>query len=516
MPSQKILFRPPGIGHRLRMGQVQTEALEREVKFGAPLGVGLPDLRDLVSRTERLPRQQLQTAYFDTPDGHLWDQGITLRHRTTPDDGAGKWTLKLPAAAEGSTLNRTEVSWTGPRTEIPGGARTIVQGLVRRQALHQLVELGSSRQRLLLHDKAGHTLAEIDDDTVTVKGGPRDGLCFRQVELELHDAHAKVVRKVTARLKGVGLSPETTTKLGRAMGFPVSPVTGRGPGPTSSLGDVVRTVLTDGLTRLLGHDWRLRAAVDDTAAEDIHQARVATRRLRSDLRTFDVILDPVWVRHVRSDLEWLGSALGDARDTDVLAGLLEGAPDELGSQLAGQRAQAARRVSAVLADDRYLLLLDHLHAAASSPPFVLGEGDIHPEDRASKLLPVLVGARWRALRRQVRKSGHDPSDERLHRIRIKSKQLRYAAEAATAVMGEAARRTAEDAEDLQTLLGQHHDAVTAESWLRARAEDGMSPAGAFEAGRMAAEQERIQRKLRHRWRRTWAPLAQPKRRRWMS
>ena len=174
------------------------------------------------------------------------------------------------------------------------------------------------------------------------------------------------------------------------------------------------------------------------------------------------------------------------------------------------------RISAVLANDRYLLLLDHLHAASNSPPFVLGEGDINPEDMASEVLPSLVGARWHALRRQIRKSGHDPSDERLHRIRIKSKQLRYAAEAATPVIGKAARRTARAAEDLQTLLGEHHDAVTAESWLRERAEAGVSPAGAFEAGRMAAGQQRLQGKLRHRWRRTWAPLAQPKRRRWMS
>jgi CHAD domain-containing protein len=498
------------------MGQIQTEALEREVKFGAPLGVGLPDLRDLVSRTERLPGQQLQTAYFDTPDGRLWDQGITLRHRTTRGDGASKWTLKLPAAAEGSTLNRTEVTWAGPRDEIPRDARTIVQGLVRRQRLQLLVELESSRQRLLLHDAAGHTLDEIDDDTVTVKGGPRDGLRFRQVELELHDAAAKVVRKLTARLKGVGLSPETTPKFGRAMGFPASPATGRPLGPNSSLGDVVRVVVTQGLTRLLEHDWRLRAAVNGTAVEDIHQARVATRRLRSDLRTFDVVLDPVWVSHVRSDLKWLGSALGDVRDADVLAGQLEGAPDEIGLQLAGQRAEADKRMSALLAKDRYLLLLDHLHAASNSPPFVLGEGDINPEDMASEVLPSLVGARWHALRRQIRKSGHDPSDECLHRIRIKSKQLRYAAEAATPVMGKSARRTAKAAEDLQTLLGQHHDAVTAESWLRARAEKDVSPASAFEAGRMTAEQQRLQRKIRHRWRRTWAPLAQPKCRRWMS
>jgi CHAD domain-containing protein len=498
------------------MGETQTEELEREVKFGAPLGVGLPDLSGLVKRTERLSGQQLRTAYFDTPDGRLWNQGITLRHRTTEGDTASKWTLKLPAAAEGSTLNRTEVSWEGSRDEIPLGASAIILGLARRQPLQQLVELQSTRQRLLLHDAADHNLAEIDDDTVTVKGGPRDGLRFRQVELELHDADARVVRNVTRQLEEVGLLPETTQKLERAMGVLGSQATQPQLGPNSSLGDVVRAVLTQGLTRLLAHDWRLRAAVDGAAPEDIHQARVATRRLRSDLHTFDVVLDPVWVRHVRLDLKWLGSALGEVRDADVLTSHLAGAPDEIRLQLGGQRAEAAERVSAVLADDRYLLLLDRLHAATNNPPFVLGEDDIRQEDRARKVLPSLVGARWHALRRQVRESGHDPSNERLHRIRIKSKQLRYAAEVVTPVMGKAARRTAKAAEDLQSLLGEHHDAVTAESWLRARVADGVSPAVAFEAGRMAAEQQRLQRKIRQRWRRTWAPLARPKGSRWMS
>ena len=154
------------------MGQSQTETLEREVKFGAPLGIGLPDLRDLVHRTERLPRQQLRTAYFDTSDGRLWNQDITLRHRTTEGDSAGKWTLKLPAAAGGPTLNRTEVSWEGPRDEIPRDASAIVRGLVRQRPLQQLVELASTRQRLLLHNAADRTLAEIDDDTVAVKRRP--------------------------------------------------------------------------------------------------------------------------------------------------------------------------------------------------------------------------------------------------------------------------------------------------------------------------------------------------------
>lgn len=498
------------------MGQIQTRVLEREVKFGAPLNVGLPDLRDLADRTERLPGQQLRTAYFDTSDGRLWDRGITLRHRITHDESAGKWTLKLPTPTEGPALNRTEVSWVGSREEIPGDANEILLGIVRRQPLVQLVELETSRQRLVLRDGADHIIAELDDDTVSVKGGPRDGLRFRQVELELEDADPKIVRKVTARLERTGLLAEAATKFGTAMGLPVFPTTQIALGSDSSLGDVVTAVVTQGLARLLDHDWRLRSALNRTAPEDIHQARVASRRLRSDLSTFAVVLDPVWVRHVRNDLKWLGSALGDVRDVDVLGRQLEGAPGELQFELARERTGADERISTVLSSDRYLHLLDRLHAAANHPPFLVGEDGIRAEDKARKVLPVVVGARWDALRRQVRKSGHHPSDRRLHRIRIKSKQLRYAAEAAAPVIGKPARRTAKGAEKLQTLLGEHHDAVTAEAWLRGQAQHGISSASAFEAGRLAAEQQRRQRKLRHRWRRTWTPLVPPKHRRWWS
>ena len=340
------------------------------------------------------------------------------------------------------------------------------------------------------------------------------GLRFRQVELELEDADAKIVGKVTARLERAGLLAETAPKFGTAMGLPVPPATQAGLGNDSALGDVVAAVVTQGLARLLDHDWRLRSAVHRTAPEDIHQARVASRRLRSDVRTFDVVLDPIWVKHVRNDLKWLGSALGRARDVDVLDDQLEGAPEELHLQLTRERDGADEQISTVLSSDRYLLLLDRLHAAADHPPFVIGEDGIRGEDKAREVLPVVVGARWRALRRQVRKAGAHPSDQCLHRIRIKSKQLRYAAEAAVPVIGKPARRTATAAEKLQTVLGEHHDAVTAESWLRGGGTARHLLRQRLRGRSHGGEQHRRQRKLRHRWRRTWKPLVPPKRTRW--
>src|SRR5207237_8156663 len=59
-------------------------------------------------------------------------------------------------------------------------------------------------------------------------------------------------------------------------------------GPSPSAGDVIRTALSASVARLIAHDRGVRLGDDP---EDVHQARVATRRLRSDLRTFHSLLD---------------------------------------------------------------------------------------------------------------------------------------------------------------------------------------------------------------------------------
>ena len=46
----------------------------------------------------------------------------------------------------------------------------------------------------------------------------------------------------------------------------------------------------------------------------MHQARVATRRLRSDLKTFRQVVDPEWDTSLREELQWLGGLLGTVRD----------------------------------------------------------------------------------------------------------------------------------------------------------------------------------------------------------
>ncbi len=86
-------------------------------------------------------------------------------------------------------------------------------------------------------------------------------------------------------------------------------------GKKPSAADLVRQAISAAVDRIMRHDPGVRIGDDP---EDVHQARVGTRRLRSDLRTFSSLLDEEWLASLRDELRWLAGALGEVRDDDVL------------------------------------------------------------------------------------------------------------------------------------------------------------------------------------------------------
>ncbi|MGA3146341.1 MAG: CYTH and CHAD domain-containing protein [Acidimicrobiales bacterium] len=499
--------------------------LEREVKLGVDLDFVLPDLTEDVGTPGPPMERAMRTAYFDTAEFRLWRRGMTLRHRAGEEPGAGTWTAKVPAPSEGPTLDRTELSWAGPREALPEEAIGLFLGITRSSPLHQIVELVTTRRRFLLAGSAGVPGGELDDDTVTVSGGNRDGVCFRQIEVEFGPGGDVLGGRVVNRLLAAGARPGGEQKLAKAVDLPARSRQGARIHKGSRMADVAAASIAAALDRLLDNDYLLRLDPSNPSVEGIHQARVATRRLRSELKLIGSVLDPVWVAQVRAELRWLGRRLGTVRDADVLAVVLSGAGDgspfdaggrrELRSAADAERRGHCRDLSDALSSDRYLELLDRLDAAAELPPFAGGRRGKRASSPAGRVLPKLVRYRWRSLRRAVRRGGRHPSDAELHGMRIRAKELRYAAETAAPVVGKAARRTATAAEEAQNVLGRHHDAVSAEAWLRNQAAKG-TPAGSYSAGRLAAEQARSQRRLRRRWRPVWRRLDQKNLRRWFS
>jgi CHAD domain-containing protein len=486
---------------------------EREVKLDVDLAFTVPDLRGLVGRTVRLPDQVLRATYFDTPEMRLWRRGITLRHRTGEGGESGVWTMKVPGPSHGAVLDRTELSWSLPKDAIPDEANLILTGIVRRSRLGEVAVIETARRRLKLVSDDDRDLGELDDDTVTVHGGQHDGRRFRQIEFELDAAPRSVVDAVIGRLSQAGArSGDQRPKLSQALGANGSDADGpdeQGIGPRSSMGELVSHTISMALDQVLDHEYRLRIDPQSPSSVPIHKTRVATRELRSDLKTLSDVLDPVWTRNVRSDLQWLGSALGQVRDADVLGGYLEECRSEgtvdppglalLASALDMERRSGLAELKDVLASERYLSLLDNLDAAWRAPPF-RSSGDA--SRRAASVLPRLLSRPWKRLRRRVHRSGHHPGNGELHEIRKSAKQLRYASEMATPVLGKAAKSTAGDAEQLQTVLGTHQDAVVADQWFRRQAH--RDPAGvAFSAGQLSCAQDGRRHEAAGQWRAVW-------------
>jgi inorganic triphosphatase YgiF len=276
-----------------------TAYTEREVKFGADLGFELPDLRQIVGSTKRLPDQSLRTAYFDSADLRLFGRGITLRHRAGEEEQAGKWTLKLPEEAEGTAVERTELSWRGTPDVPPPEALRILAGILRHATLQRIVVLASTRKRLVLRNDQGGEVGELDDDVVTVAKGTHKGLTFRQIELEFGDGHSPteptgyVVDAVVKKIRKAGARVERVQKFAKSIGLD-DPAPKHQParlGRRATVGDVIANSIANGYERLLDHDYRLRLQPVDPPPHAVHQARVATRRLRSDLKTFRAFLD---------------------------------------------------------------------------------------------------------------------------------------------------------------------------------------------------------------------------------
>lgn len=525
---------PPGYRGPMRVDANQTE---RDVKFAVDRDFDPPDLRFLIGRTVRLPEEQLSTTYFDTPDMRLWNRGITLRHRSREGCEEGTWTLKLPDQGSGPVVTRSELTWPGGRQEVPMATGAILRGVVRRAGLGEVTELATNRRRLALQTGDDEEAwGEIDDDLVTIVGGPNDGLRFRQIEVELRPGRPGVADSVLDRLRSRGARITKQPKLSLALGHPPSEADQRRQTKSKrrreTFADTVQLAIATGLDRLLDHDFRVRLDLTAPDPAGVHQMRVAARRLRSNLKTFGPALDPVWLGHVTEDLRWIGAALGRVRDVDVLAERFQasgcgahgpsGGHLELMGSLDRQRSDASRQLAAALCDDRYLDLLDRLQSAAHGAPLLRGAaartggGAVDPDGASRDALPSLVKERWRSLERGVRKAGADPSDRRLHRMRIKAKRLRYASEAATPVIGKPAARTAAAAEDVQTVLGELHDAVCAQEWLRRELErPDLTPAAAFAAGNLSHEQHLAQLRLRRRWRSAYKRLRRKQNRAWL-
>jgi CHAD domain-containing protein len=493
---------------------------ERELKLPAEPDFRMPSIYGLGGATVRnAPPERNDTTYYDTDDLRLARWGASLRHR--PGEG---WTVKLPAERDKPFLVRPEIVFEGNGDAPPAAAADLVRGFVRGVELHPRLHMTTIRRRTGIHDSGGHLIGGVVDDAVSVSNGDASETRFRELEVEIGDETTPaLLDALVERLRQAGAgAPDQTAKYIRALA-PTSPLLPEVEvpdlGADASAGNVARRAIALSVIRLIRHDPVVRLDADP---EGVHQARVATRRLRSDLRTFRPLIDAAWSSALRDELGWLADLLGDVRDGDVLLERLRHRVAELPdaherdaaaavlATLEHQRDAAHSTLLDALRSRRYFRLLDSLVAAANDPS--LRENANEP---ASDIVPELVRRPWHKLEKRVGKLGDSPSDEELHEVRIRTKRVRYAAEAAEPIAGKPARAFAKAAERLQDVLGELNDAVVAEQWLAKWARPGR-PLEELRGAEALAERERVAARLhREGWASAWKELSSPRLRDWM-
>jgi CHAD domain-containing protein len=474
--------------------------LERELKLDVEPGFRLP----------RLPGQPLAprvfvSAYHDTPDHRLARHGVTLRCRTEKKQHL--WQVKLPRHAA-----RLELEWPGSPSRLPDDLARLLRVYTREATLGPVATLRTRRAGVRVSEH-GKPVAEVVLDSVSVLDGRKVKRRFREVEIEVvgrGDEHA--LERIAALLRDSGaVESAGTPKVFRALGLDIK-VDAAPPESSAAPLDRVLAMMRAQLAIIFARDPGTRLGTDP---EELHQMRVAVRRLRAVLRAARSMFAAKPIEALRAELKWLGTALGGRRDLDVMRDYLRGeiaaldvADRSVGRALLRRleraREQCREEVLAALDSPRYLTLLDRIEETIAHPPVV--DADVSLADVASR--------EWRKLRKRVRGLPEAPTDEEIHAVRVKAKRARYAAELVVGDVGHATERFVDRLKKLQDVLGEHQDAVVAEARLRALARETTGRRGGFVAGLLVERQHARRQAARAAFADIWPEIARRGRKAW--
>ncbi|MEV6299462.1 CYTH and CHAD domain-containing protein [Actinoplanes sp. NPDC051861] len=445
-------------------------ATETERKYDVPHNFELPDLVGAagIASVDGAEIHDLDATYFDTDDLRLMKNRRTLRRRTGGNDAG--WHLKTP----GDGAGRTEHRVSGEPDSVPEELRELVRVIVRHRALEPVARLCTHRVETPLRDERGRTLALVAQDQVRAEADGEE-IAWQEVEVELVDGGTEVLDAVEEALLAAGASPAAgPSKVARALAGRLA--AGEGKKSKGKVNPVFRYA-REQRDAILGYDPAARRGEE----EAVHKMRVATRRLRSTLKTYRKWFPETGIG---DELRWLAQMLGAVRDPQVLeekllAGLTGAGPEfqpaaqRIRASLEHRIAQGREELVEALDSDRYLELLDRIDELVDGTPL----RDTDPAARARKVLQRADDELDTAMEHGV--------DEEIHDSRKRFKQARYAIELVEPDAGKPAKNLVKALTALQDGLGAHQDSTVARQVLRELGSDS------FHFGVLYGRQEQV-------------------------
>ena len=265
------------------------------------------------------------------------------------------------------------------------------------------------------------------------------------------------------------------------------------------------------------NDWMTHepGARRGSDAEELHQLRVAARRIEATLGLFRHQL-PARLVHARGAAKGVLRGLGAARDFDVqLAELRRYCADlpgeerkdaaPLKARLEEGRARARARMLAMLDSEATRHWLETLNLASAECAAEASLG----APQAALVMPERIRRRFRKLKKAVRRLNAKSSMRDHHTVRRRAKQLRYAIERGATLFGKPAEEMLKVLRRLQDRLGAHQDADMAKNRLAELAASGapLPPPTLFLMGRLAEHHLTQTQQARKTLERSWGRVS---------
>jgi len=463
---------------------------EIEWQLSAPdLGVVRKWLSDHVSvdglTIESRPTHTIHDTYLDTEDWRLRRAGFALRVRAVP--GRVEATLKDIAPASDSVRIRREFNEPLPSAEFEalavgnGPVSTRVHAVAGPEPLKALFRVRTRRECFAALEQGDQQAAEIAlDDTIVATPDGGSTAHLTRVEVEAISGTPETFEVLVDHLRSeCALTPTTDSKYEvglKVAGLeqPAAPELGSVTvAPSLSAGEAGRANLRRHLAAWLAHEPAARLGEDP---EQLHELRVAGRRIETTFRVFEAYLPKTLVRQ-RPAWKSLVRALGTVRDLDVQLAGLTGFVNELQDSDAGQLAPLRERLTRErrIARSRMLSMLDRpstrrlvrrLRAALATPAPVRVRAD---NPVAAVVAPKLIRRSFKKVRRAAQAVRADGGASAHHALRRRAKRLRYTIESFDGFYGNEAARLLQVIRRLEKSLGSAQDAHVAAARFQAMA-----------------------------------------------
>jgi CHAD domain-containing protein len=392
------------------------------------------------------------------------------------------YTLKSLGAIEEGIAKRMEIEvpLDGP-VDVPAEVpvkriRELIDGLIFPRKLLEHIQVSTDRRRYQIFSSEGAEIElAFDASSFSLRGlhQKRRTHKLNEMEAEIHHGSATALESLASSLSATfGYSPSGASKFEVAVErFKLALPSKKTPEKLKvrledRLDLAVRKILTYQFQRFRE---QLPGVLQDIDTEFVHQARVATRRMRSALRLFRESIPQGAVTYLGEELKWLGGKFGTVRDLDVfLLNLSRFRPQikrfpskkkkAFENWIEKHRRSPLKALQEALESSRYKTFERRFMQFLEKPLPARPRAPLAVKP-VREVAPVVITQKFEAAIRQGHKVLAKPKLKQFHALRIQMKRLRYAVEFMAPAYEGALTPFIERTVEIQDCLGELQDTV---------------------------------------------------------